>query len=141
MSAAEIQCVACGKVSLLLREPVYEGFTKVGEILKCTACGYVYESEDDLPLLHKPKAKPLFSEKDLPAGPHVFVEGEAEALCHHCLHYTVNPFLQWCGLHRKEVDATDSCAQFEPKPVVEEESPDEKPKDPTTDLKRILGDT
>ena len=139
MSAAEITCPACSKVSLLLREPVYEGFSKVGETLKCSACGHVFESEKHLPLVAPPKTKKLFSKNDLMATPRVFQAGEAEALCHHCMHYTVNPFLQWCGKHRKEVEATDTCQQFVHKPAKEPEPEDgEKTDDPAEALRRLL---
>ena len=115
----EICCSACGQDALLLREPAYEGFTRVGETLQCAACGHVFASEDEVPFKHARKAR-VFSDADRSHTPNVFAKGEAERLCRHCANYVVNPFLQWCGLHKKEVEATDSCDRFEPKPEPEE---------------------
>ncbi|MBP7829432.1 MAG: hypothetical protein KA248_05905 [Kiritimatiellae bacterium] len=111
----EIVCAACGAEALLRREPRYEGFRKTGEILTCAACGHEYASEEEVPF--KEKGRPhVFSEADRSAPVHVFREGEAERLCRHCVHYVINPFMQWCGLHRREVEATDTCARFQRKP-------------------------
>ena len=117
--AVEIACPACGQDSLLKRAPKYDGFIKVGEILSCAACGYVFADEAQVPFRKK---KPLagFERKNIPAPPKVFRDSEAARLCRHCMHYVVNPFLQRCARTHKEVEATDSCAQFEPKPEPEE---------------------
>jgi hypothetical protein len=114
--SVEIICAGCGQESLLRREPVYEGFKKVGEILTCAACGHDYASEEEVPF--KQKAAPqVFDASDAPRTIKVFRENEAETLCRHCKHFVVNPFLQRCGRHAKSVEATDSCRDFEKKPV------------------------
>ncbi len=108
----EIICPACGQESLLVRRPVYEGLKKSGETLQCAACGHVFASEEEVP--YKATTSPtLFTETDRPAAPRVFDEGEQRRLCRYCAHYVVNPFTQWCGVHRKEVEATDTCDRFE----------------------------
>lgn len=112
MSASrEIECPACGREALLLRRPRYEGFQKVGETLSCTACGHVFASEDEVPYKARADVR-VFSESERPKAPKVFSENEADQLCRHCAHYVVNPFMQWCGLHRREVEATDTCDRF-----------------------------
>jgi hypothetical protein len=45
----------------------------------------------------------------------LFAEEERGRMCRYCREYVVNPFLQRCGLHRCEVEATDTCPRFEPK--------------------------
>ena len=35
--------------------------------------------------------------------------------CLHCAHFLTNPFVCRCGLTFKEIEATDSCSDFEPK--------------------------
>lgn len=115
----EILCSACGAEALLLREPRYEGFRRTGETLTCSACRHEYASEAEVPF--KESAPPVvFTEADRSAPVHLFQEGEAERLCRHCAHYVVNPFMQWCGVRKKEVEATDTCPRFrrrpEPKP-------------------------
>ena len=117
----EIDCPACGAESLLLRKPLYEGFTRVGETLTCAACGHVFADEGEVP--YKGRKQPeVFSDADRSAPVEVFEDHEAERLCRHCANYVVNPFMQWCSLHRKEVEATDSCEQFAPRRDDEEES-------------------
>lgn len=117
----EIVCAACGADTLLIRKPRYEGFKKVGEILTCAACGHEYPAEETVPFKQKPALR-IFTEADRGPAVHVFQEHEAERLCRHCCNYVVNPFMQWCAHHRKEVEATDTCPQFQPreKPVADD---------------------
>jgi len=46
----------------------------------------------------------------------VFGDDEYGRTCRHCRHYIVNPFTQRCDLHKKEVEATDFCPDFDRKP-------------------------
>jgi hypothetical protein len=121
----EIICSACGVDTLLIRKPKYDGFAKVGETLTCTSCGHEYENEESVPFKGK-EVLQVFSDADRSAKIEVFREGEAESLCRHCASYVVNPFVQWCSTHKKEVEATDTCPQFKLRPPPKEESP--KPK-------------
>lgn len=120
----EIVCSACGEETLLIREAEYDGFTKVGEKLSCSACGHRYDSEDDVPFKGREKVQ-VFSESDRPEDVSVFEEDENARLCRYCNHYVVNPFMQWCGFHRKEVEATDTCDKFEPRKEEDSEEPSE----------------
>jgi hypothetical protein len=112
MKNVAINCSACGEEALLLREPVYEGFTRVGERLLCSACGHEFTDENEVPFKARQQAQ-VFSDSDRSADVKVFDDNEAGGICRHCANYTVNPFMQWCAFHRKEVEATDSCPQFE----------------------------
>ena len=116
----EIQCPACGADALLLREPRYEGFAKVGETLTCSACGHEFADEDEVPYRERETAV-VFTDADRSKQVEVFEEHEADRLCRYCTQYVVNPFMQWCGLHKKEVEATDTCPQFERKQEEQEE--------------------
>ena len=130
----EIECPACGKETLLKREPRYEGFRKVGETLSCASCGHEFADgavvptrdgsarpslfgEDD-----KPETPRIFHEDDKPELPNIFHEDERQRCCRYCVHYVVNAFVQRCGLHRREVEATDLCEDFERRRDVEDES-------------------
>lgn len=95
----------------MLRTPRYEGFKKVGETLSCTACGHVFASDAEVPYKTRARVQ-VFSDAERPKAPKVFAENETERLCRHCAHYVVNPFMQWCGQHRREVEATDTCPLF-----------------------------
>lgn len=108
-----IICTACGAESLLVRRPTYEGFKRTGETLHCASCGLEFGSEADVPFKEDADVPRIFSEADKPATLRVFGEHENRRLCRHCANYLVNPFTQWCGLHRKEVEATDTCDRFE----------------------------
>lgn len=113
MSSVEIHCSACGEDALLLREAVYEGFTKSSESLRCSHCGHTFESEQDVPFKEKTPFH-IFTDADRSHDPEVFKDDEFR-MCHRCRSYVVNPFMQWCDRHRKEVQATDTCPQFEEK--------------------------
>lgn len=113
----EAFCPTCGKATLAVKEAVYEGFTRIGERLKCAVCGHVFDAPEDLPAPPK-KTPAIFTDDDRSPVLKVFREGENSALCRYCTHYTVNPFRQWCGLQRREVEATDTCDQFAAKEIV-----------------------
>ena len=113
MKAVEIICGNCGADTLLKREAVYDGFAKVGEKLICSSCGFAYADEAEVPFKEKSTAPAVFTAADRSAKVEVFDESENQNLCRYCANYLVNPFTQFCALHKKEVQATDSCARFE----------------------------
>jgi hypothetical protein len=113
MSAVEIICRNCGTDTLLHREALYDGFTKIGEKLTCAACGFEYPSEEDVPYKAKEKDPVIFTEDDRSAKIEVFDDAENKRLCRYCANYIVNPFTQFCSIHKKEVQATDTCSGFE----------------------------
>ena len=122
----ELRCPACGRDSWLLRKPKYDGFTKVGEALTCALCAHEFASEADIPF--KAGQRPqVFSEDDRPRPVKVFREDEKGRMCRYCAEYVVNPFLQRCGRHRCEVQATDTCPHFKPKPPPKEDAAPEPP--------------
>jgi hypothetical protein len=74
-------------------------------------------SDDD-----KPATPKVFSDDDKPGAPKVFKEGEKGRFCRYCKRYVVNPFTQRCALHKRAVEATDTCPQFAPAPPKEDEA-------------------
>ena len=113
MKAVEIICRNCGADTLLRRDAVYDGFTKTGERLICSGCGFEYASEEDVPFKAQQDAPKVFTDADRSAKIEVFDEGENQQLCRYCANYIVNPFTQFSALHKKEVQSTDTCDQFE----------------------------
>ena len=113
----EAFCPTCGKETLAIKEVVFDGFTRVGEQLKCSVCGHVFAAPDE-PQAPAKKTPTIFTEDDWSPALKIFGEGENTTLCRYCTHYTVNPFRQWCGLHHREVEATDTCDQFAAKVIV-----------------------
>jgi len=131
--SVEIICAACGADTLIRREPVYEGFKKTGQKLSCAACGHEYASEEDVPFKgrstssifgeeDRPRRPEVFAEEDRSRRPEVFAAAERGRNCRHCRHYLLNPFTQRCGLHQKEVRATDVCDDFAPPGIDPSES-------------------
>jgi len=99
---------------LLKREPVFEGFAKTGEKLICSSCGFEYATEAEVPF-KKEQAEPvIFTDADRTSKIEVFEEFENQQLCRYCANYIVNPFTQFCSIHKKEVQATDTCKSFKP---------------------------
>lgn len=115
MKGSAIRCPACGQEAFLLREPVFEGLRKVGEVRKCSACGHIFEQDEDVPTAGTDKRLDIFTAADREAKPRVFSEEDSPRFCRHCIHYVVNPFRQWCGLHQRDVQATDTCDDFAPR--------------------------
>jgi hypothetical protein len=113
MKTVEIICRKCGADTLLNREAIYDGFTKTGEKLICSSCGFEYASESDVPYKAQESAPVIFTEADRSVKVEVFDEAENKRLCHYCANYIVNPFTQFCAIHKKEVQATDTCERFE----------------------------
>ena len=112
MTPIEIICTACGKEALLKREPIYEGFTKTGEELSCSACGHRFEREEVVPFKKAAAQPQVFTDADRSAPIELFASDENKTLCRYCSNYVMNPFMQFCSVHKKEVHATDSCNQF-----------------------------
>ncbi len=112
MKSVEIICSQCGAETFLSREAVYEGLKKTGEQLKCAACGFIFESEESVPYQEKESEPEIFTEADRSEKIEVFERGENKNLCRYCAEYVVNPFMQFCSYHKKEVQATDSCPDF-----------------------------
>jgi hypothetical protein len=110
----EILCYICGRIALARREPQYEGFKKTGEIIICTACGHRYTPEEPVQFQKISKRPKIFTEDDKPDAINIFSEDERGRCCRHCKHFVINPFTQWCGLHKKNVQATDLCFDFCP---------------------------
>lgn len=76
----------------------YDGFTPVGEVEVCAFCGKELAASGA-----------EVAQEELPAG--LRREGERQ-VCYLCAHYVVNPFVQKCILHDREVEALDSCSSF-----------------------------
>ncbi|MGA0333300.1 MAG: hypothetical protein ACO3NW_05035 [Kiritimatiellia bacterium] len=108
-------CKKCQEETLFVSEAQYEGFQKVAEKQKCTVCGTESQASAPPPRKADPLAA-LFGEGRAEKKPDLFdVEAETARLCRKCTNYVLHPFTQRCGLHDKEVAATDSCEQFEAK--------------------------
>ena len=122
----ELRCPSCGQDSWLKHEKKYDGFTQAGETLTCALCGHEFASEDEIDFKGSRKPK-VFTEADRPRPLKVFSKDETGKMCRYCAEYVVNPFLQRCSLHRCEVEATDTCPHFRPKPPPEPDASADEP--------------
>ena len=114
-SKALMTCPACRREAFVRRKPKYDGFKKVGEEISCALCHHVFASENEVPFQQKSKPS-LFGAEDVPQKPKIFQGDENTRLCRYCAEYVINPFTQRCNLHRRDVQATDTCPDFAPKP-------------------------
>ncbi len=115
-----IICPACDEDTFVRREPVYDGFRKVGESIYCVSCGHLFDGEEEIPFKDVSGPK-VFTNADRSKRVDIFRSDEKGHNCRHCSHYTVNPFMQRCGLHGTEVQASDLCDKFSPKDDDEQE--------------------
>ena len=108
----EIRCAGCGDVVLARREPLYDGFKKVGEVVVCTACGHRHEP-DETQAVQAQTRPAIFGADDLPERPNVFSAEERRRCCRYCRHYVISRFDQRCALTSKTVASTDLCFDFD----------------------------
>lgn len=120
MQSIEIICSVCSKDTLLKRESIYEGFKKVGEELSCAACGHIFQTEADVPFKEAKVTTSIFTDDDRTQPIQIFNADENSRLCRYCANYVINPFVQFCSIHKKEVQATDTCEKFD---VITEKRP------------------
>ena len=100
-SGGKFVCPACGQESWLKTVTRYEGFTAVGEVETCALCGHEFA--------------PGEAEVETEETPEFLRRSGPRRVCYLCVHYVVNPFVQKCVLHDREVEALDSCPRFAPK--------------------------
>ena len=99
----KIFCPSCRQESAVKVVKKYDGFTLIGEMDICAFCGYEFGEEE--PEIIKERPPGWVNDKDL------------KKLCRHCRHYVINPFVQKCVLHDREVEATGTCRDFSLPPV------------------------
>lgn len=107
-----IRCPACGEETLLKREPVFEGFRRVGETLSCLSCGEPFADEEAVPYVDARRPQIFTEDERSPTVDVLDAASGPPAICRHCEHYVVNPFIQRCNLHQRIVEATDTCPDF-----------------------------
>jgi rubredoxin len=104
----KIFCPSCRQESAVKVVKKYDGFTLVGEIDTCAFCGYEFNEEEPEVI------------RDSPPG--WVNDKELKKVCHRCQNYVINPFIQKCVLHQREVEATDTCEDFSLSPAPEKET-------------------
>ena len=67
----EIICSHCGEDTIVRKEPVYDGFKKMGDKIFCSSCGFEFEDIGHVP--YKKKTAPsIFGDDDRPKKINIF---------------------------------------------------------------------
>ncbi|NOY81218.1 MAG: hypothetical protein GXP31_09460 [Kiritimatiellaeota bacterium] len=121
----EFRCPACGRDSVAVVEPRFEGWKRVGEDLVCGLChaalkaAAVNEPVPDRRELDVLRAKELLGlSRDKDGGrkaADVLSSGAPDRdrhFCRDCRHYLLHPFLSRCILHDRAVEPMQDCPDF-----------------------------
>lgn len=122
-TGAEIICPHCGEDSFASQKTVMDGWTQIGEIFVCAACGAKLADIDDKSAEDNavPAKSPGLSALAGALGveeaekPTIELSEDEKRFCRDCAHFVSHPFLDRCSLLEKEVSPMDDCAEFKPK--------------------------
>lgn len=114
-------CPHCGQNTFLKKESVMDGWTKVGEVLKCASCSALIEEI-------KPEDAPPKDRKEVSKSALLDLLGETEAektnleflnedtrFCRDCAHAVANAFRLYCSKWDKDVNPMNDCPSYTPK--------------------------
>lgn len=114
-----IQCPHCGADSFLKKESVMDGWTKVGEVLKCASCSAVIadctqgnaarESSDAADRFKK------FLGAEDEAAPSLTLSETDKRFCKDCAHMIPHPFQLRCERTGQNVNPMNDCPFYTPK--------------------------
>lgn len=115
-----MDCPHCGENTFLRLESVMDGWTKTGEVLKCSACGAVVGTPETTPAKGKEKAKDnkrsalaalLGGDDTEPVVDAGFFATE-KRFCRDCEHRIMTAFRIRCGKTNRDVGPMDDCPEF-----------------------------
>ena len=130
----EVICPHCGAEAFLVKKSEMDGWTKLGDILACSACKAKIA---DLPGKEAAKAAAQDAGKAKLAAflgtqaedkKRIVAKEDEKRFCRDCAHLIEHPFLTRCDLHQKNVNTMDDCPDFKPKTEAEPPSPQPQPK-------------
>ncbi|MFZ2654911.1 MAG: hypothetical protein WAX69_08330 [Victivallales bacterium] len=114
----QTKCPHCGKECFLVKKTLMDGWAKLGDILACSCCSAKIADLDE-----EKAAKAADGSKNFSAlenllaekkkeGPKIEATDDEKHFCRDCMHFVSHPFLNRCGLHKKNVGPMDDCADF-----------------------------
>lgn len=113
-----IQCPHCGANSFLKKESVMNGWTKVGEVLKCASCSAVIakvqEEESNTQKASDAAErlkKFLGAEEEKPI--HLSLDQADKRFCKDCVNLVQHPFVLRCAIDGHTVNPMDDCDRFQ----------------------------
>lgn len=117
----QIRCPHCGADSFLKKESVMDGWTKVGEVLKCASCSAVIADANEEAEPEKKKASAAaerlknFLGADEPEKIELSLDAAEKRFCKDCVNLIQHPFVLRCGLDGHAVNPMDDCDRFKAK--------------------------
>ena len=119
----QFTCPHCGQDSVVTLETEMDGWTKVGESLRCAMCrarllDVVEErSHDDVPVKDETGKTDLldFLGTNERVRDELIDDDGLRRFCKNCTHLLEHPFKVFCLLHKKTVNPMDDCSEFDRK--------------------------
>ena len=114
----KITCPHCGEKSFVREKRSFNDDLTRGEAqFFCALCGQQLIPEKEAPQASEKETR-LDRLSQLLGGEKIrkvtlAPDEEDGHFCLHCTHFLTNPFVCRCGLTFKEIEATDSCSDFE----------------------------
>ena len=115
-----MQCPHCGADSFLKKEAVMDGWTKVGEVLKCASCSAVIAdcSREESPAQKQSDAADRFKKllgADEESPIRLSLSDADKRFCKDCANMIPHPFQLRCALTGQSVNPMDDCPRYTPK--------------------------
>ncbi len=113
-----IRCPHCGADSFLKKESVMEGWTKVGEVLKCAFCSAVIadaaapEPETEKASRAAERLKRFLGAEETESI-HLSLDEADRRFCKDCVNLIRHPFVLRCALDGRAVNPMDDCDRFQ----------------------------
>ena len=127
----KIDCPHCSEESVVRRESVMDGWTKVGERFICARCRAELKPDDAVndtgdenrsaPADNRGRdGLKAFLGTDDEERPALLDDTTPGRFCRDCKHLMVHPFKVRCILHKRDVNPMDDCDDFEPRSADED---------------------
>jgi hypothetical protein len=117
----DITCPHCGAESFLVRKSLLDGWTKIGEILACSACTAKIADMDSPAGKASQTAKPdsaklaaLLGDEPSETRPKLTAAEDEKRFCRDCGHLIKHAFLCHCSFHDRDVNPMDDCPDYTP---------------------------
>ena len=115
----EVNCKDCGAGAFAVKKPLMDGWTKLGDIFVCSACGAkiadapVAEEQSKEAKNDAASSKLLgFLGLEKEEKKKIEATEDEKHFCRDCANLVSHPFLFRCDLHKKDVNPMDDCPDY-----------------------------
>ena len=114
----EIDCSHCGKSAFVIKKAEMDGWTKLGDIFACSACGAKIADVKESKIASKESSSVAssaladFLNTEKEEKKELIATEDEKHFCRDCGHLISHPFLIRCDLHKKDVNPMDDCPDF-----------------------------